>query len=371
MTSPITNARNSDAACPRAEVERTLIYAPTTDWTYSHHPSLTYFNGRFRAIWSNGRVNEDDVGQRVLIASSADFRTWTTPRPLVDTMMGKHSERVLTAAGFHRHAGTLVAYFGRYEYQPGALVDGHRRPGDTSHMDVGLWRLTTTDGESWSESVPVGLPMVPNHGPQATASGRLILSGNVMFPWTDDVSGLAGWTKGGIYPSGMEAEVVDDSGGFRPVAERLGLASALCEGSFFQTDDGVIHMMFRSGTGFLWHASSVDDGETWSRPVETRFTNDHTKFHFGRLPDGRFTCVGNPVAGGGRCPLVLMLSGDGVHFDEHLILADEDYEKRREGLHKGGLYGYPHTTVHEGSLYVIVSLRKEAVGVLRVPLDSL
>jgi len=44
---------------------------------------------------------------------------------------------------------------------------------------------------------------------------------------------------------------------------------------------------------------------------------------------------------------------------------------KREGMHKGGQYGYPHTMLHEGRLYAIVSRRKEAVEVLRVPIDAL
>ena len=376
MTSPITNAYDPEATCPKLDVERVVLYAPETAWTYSHHASIAFFNGRFFAIWSNGRVNEDDVGQRVLIASSEDFASWTAPRPLVDTIMGKHSELVLTAAGFHEHAGTLVAYFGQYEYRPEALVDGHRTPGGTSHMDVGLWALTTADGETWTEPTPLGLPMVPNHGPQPTRSGRLIISGNIMFPWTDNPSGLAGWTKAGVYPREMADEVVDDSGGFRPVAERAGWESPVCEGSFFATDAGVIHMMFRSYTGFLWHAESRDDGETWSEPTRTAFTDNGTKFHFGRLPDGRFTYVGCPdpreaPADRRRCPLVLSLSEDGVRFDRHFILGDAYYTMKREGMHKGGQYGYPHTMLHEGRLYAIVSRRKEAVEVLRVPIDAL
>jgi len=72
-----------------------------------------------------------------------------------------------------------------------------------------------------------------------------------------------------------------------------------------------------------------------------------------------------------RNPLVLSLSEDGVRFDRHFILADETYEQQKEGLHKGGEYGYPHTLIHEGGLYIIVSRRKEAIEVIRTPIDRL
>jgi len=267
-----------------------------------------------------------------------------------------------------------VAYAGQYEYHLAALEEGQRKKGlgDKAHRDTTLRALTTTDGEQWGEPLDLGIPIVPNHPPQRTASGRLIISGNVSFPYTDDPAGLAGWTMAGIYPPDMADEVADDSEGFWIVRERMGWPCGLCEGSFYQTDDRVLHMLLRSNTEQLWLAESADDGATWSAPQPVEFSDNATKFHFGRLPDGRFYYVGCPdtTRKGARNPLVLSLSQDGVRFDDHHVIADETYEQRRQGMHKGGEYGYPHTLLHDGSLCVIVSRRKEAVEVLRVPIDS-
>ena len=362
-----------DSPRVRADAERVYLYRPRAEWTYSHHQSITHFNGRYHAIWSNGRVNEDDVGQRVLHSTSADGLRWSEPAPLVDSKRGRHSELVLTAAGFHEHAGTLVAYFGSYEYRPERLEAGSRKPGDQGHQDTDLWALTTTDGVTWSEPESLGVPIVPNHGPQPTRSGRLIISGNISFPWTDDSYGLTGWRMAGIYPESMAADVFDDSQGFWIVKERQGWPVGLCEGSFFQTDDGVIHMLLRSGTPNLWVTRSTDDGVTWSAPEPSGFTDNVTKFHFGRLTDGRFYYVGcpDPEPRGARSPLVLSLSADGVRFDRHVILGDDRYERLKDGMHKGGQFGYPHTLVHDGYLYTICSRMKEAVEVIRVRIDSL
>jgi hypothetical protein len=70
-------------------------------------------------------------------------------------------------------------------------------------------------------------------------------------------------------------------------------------------------------------------------------------------------------------PLILSLSRDGVRFDQHFILGDTHYPQRRPGRWKGGDYGYPHTFLHEGQFYVIVSRQKEAVEVMRFPLADL
>jgi hypothetical protein len=343
----------------RPKVESVLLYCPEKTWTYSHHPHLTYFQGRFYAIWSNGRKDEDTPGQRVLFARSDDFTHWTEPRPLVDSLKDAAGvERVLTAAGFHQHDGRLVAYVGNY---------GPRR--ESTRLEA----LTTTNGEHWSALADMGVPVCPNHGPQATRSGRLIIAGNISFPYTDDPAGLTGWRMAGIYPPVM-SNTTDDPSSFWTIAKRAKWPVAVCEGSFYQTDDGRLHMLLRS-TGWkadnrLWLSESQDDGATWSTPVATQFSNCDAKFHFGRLPDGRFYYVGNPLVGN-RSPLVLSLSRDGLHFDAHYVLGETHYEMRRPGQCKGGEYGYPHTLVHDAWLYVVCSRQKEAVEVLRVAIAEL
>ena len=43
----------------RREVNTARVYQPQTEWTFSHHPHLTFFRGRSFALWSNGRKDED------------------------------------------------------------------------------------------------------------------------------------------------------------------------------------------------------------------------------------------------------------------------------------------------------------------------
>jgi len=377
MKSAITNAWNEGRRRTKLEVESAFLFIPRhdNDWHYSHHPFLTYFAGAYHAMWSSGRRNEDDVGQRVMASTSPDFQAWARPRVFVPTARGQHSDLVRYPEGWHQHAGTLVAYYAQFEYAEDALVEGHRTKGDRRHMNTRLFAVTSTNGTAWSEPIYTGLRMSPNHGPEALASGRLLLSTNFTYPYTDDPSGLGGWRMSGLYPKEIESDVVDDSEWIWKMKEIRHWPSVLCEGSWYQTDDDVVHMLLRSNTGCLWVTESADNGVSWSAPLPTSFTNDSSKFHCGRLPDGRFYWVGNPdpASQHNRCPLALLLSNDGVRFDRHFILADEAtlYDKRLDGMNKHGQYGYPHSLLHDGALHVIVSRAKEAVQVLRAPLHAL
>jgi hypothetical protein len=312
------------------------------------------------AIWSNGMRDEDSPGQRVLYAVRNEAGAWGRPRILFQPDIDPDGRlRILTAAGFHAHGGMLVAYAGDYS------ID---------RKSTRLLARTTADGKKWSDVRDLHVPICPNHGPQPTATGRLIIAGNTAFPYTDDPQGLSGWKMTGIYPPAMEP-FQDNPSSFWDVAKRMGWPN-LCEGAFYQTDDGTLRMLFRvtdmvkaQGTN-LWVSQSTDNGATWSPPHATAFSNTDTKFHFGRLPDKRFYCVGNPV-GGGRTPLVLSIARDGLRFDRHFILGDQHYQKRFEGQFKGGEYGYPHSLIQDGRLYVIVSRQKESIEVLDVALAAL
>jgi hypothetical protein len=358
---------------PKLEVEVRQIYKAMSPWSYSHHAHITHFKGKFYVMYSNGWIDEDDVGQRVMLSTSEDFEVWTEPEPLVDTLMGEHFGLTLTAGGWHVYQDTLVAYIGEYEYD---LPPGSRKPDhiqETPHKNTNTWAITTKDGQNWSERIHILDRIVPNHGPQPTQSGRLVMAGGMMYPYTDDPSGLTGWTPAGIYPRDMPEPYVDDSRGFweaepyfdppRPVTN---------EGAFFQTDDGTLHMLLRTRMGYLWHTQSTDDGETWSDPGKTEFTDSTAKFHFGRLPDGRFYYVGNPSTEQWyRTLLLLSLSDDGEDWTDAYIVRNEETKPVFEGTYKDLGYEYPHSMILGDHLYVTYSVNKEDVQALRFSLDQL
>lgn len=373
----ITNQPARSRRRPRLEIDRQMLWAPGVgDWTYSHHPSICLFDGRLHAFWSSGRRDEDAPGQRVMTASTAvqDLHGWSAPRVLVDTMPGRHSDRVLTHTGSTSDGTSLQAYFGCYEYAPGCLDEnGRRPPGDIEHIDTTLFRIESTDGRTWCDPVDLHEPTVPNCGPTATPSGRLIMPSNFLHLYTDDPSGRTGWQRTGLWLDAMLPEVADDSAGLARQRDVVGREVPVCEGMFYALDDGTLVMLYRTGQGMLQVSRSADDGESWSEPTSSDFTDNVAKFHLGRLPDGRTYHVGNPdrEPAWQRNPLVISTSDDGEVFDRAWVIADEPYQSMADGLHKGGHYGYPNTLVHEGTMLVIVSRQKEAVEVLWFDLEQL
>lgn len=343
---------DSLASYTRLEIERSLVYSPKEGDMFSHHPYMTFFNGKYIAMWSNGMKDEDDPGQKVVLSYSSDFKNWSKPQPLA--LPGNDPDQIpeiLTAAGFYEYQGTLVAYYGSY-----SKLRTHTR----------LLAKTTLDGINWSDEEDLHIPVIANLPPGKLDNGRLIICGNFSFPYSDNPNGIEGWKMSGFYPAEMEM-VSDNPWSFWKISKGMGLTASLCEGSFFQTDDQILHMLLRSAgesfKGYLWASESKDNGRTWSRPVESAFPDNDHKFQFGRLPDGRFYYLGCPVSfpRGRRCPLLFSLSTDGKVFTQHFIVANEPYERKSDGRYKEGQYGYPTAFIKGDRIYLIVSRQKEGV----------
>ena len=343
------------------ESEAVNLYIPTQGASYTHHPFLASFKGRLYAMFSLGKEDEDDCGQHVMIASCdlTDFSSWTTPKPLVDVTRGEHSDVVMVPMGFYVYGDTLAAYYRSFEYDEASLREnGTKRPlAESSYSIVNnkLYALVSTDGENWTQAESYQNGGGGNYPPVATQSGRLLMAGATVHAYSDDLSGVGRWSMS-ITPTGT--------------AYARG-ADLLTEGSFFQTDDGIIHMMLRTNTDYLWCSESYDDGKSWTEPYPTNFTDCWAKFQFGRLPDGRFFYIGNPVPDSGRKPLVLSISDNGTDFKDWYLLQTESYRQQFPGLYKGGVYGYPHGVVEGDSMYIIYSKHKEAIDVMRISLANL
>ncbi len=386
VESPITNCWKKVKA-KKISVEHINVFTGKEGYAYSHHAQLTSINGKLIATWSCGFKNEDDPGQKMVMSTSDDKGdTWSDAFPVVDCKPGKYADAIITSMGIRKFNNKLIAYYGSYEYSDKALIKDSSPP---ERIPIGkrLWpadedfwsfgekaEIIVSDnlGATWSEPVGCIEGFIPNMPPAELKSGRLIIPGHLLFPYTDDAEGISGWKKTGIY--GLSEDFIDGPGRFQRELKRRGLSHGFCEASFYQTDDEVIHMMLRTAkeAGLLAVTESYDDGETWSDPVYTGFSDCGNRFHFGRLPDGRFIAVSCPEYMSPRTPLVVQISNDGTIFDKHFIIGEEQIRKpRMPGNMKGGRYGYPVYHIMEDNMYVIYSTCKEDINICRFCLSSL
>ncbi|HHV43822.1 MAG TPA: hypothetical protein GXX57_04035 [Firmicutes bacterium] len=362
------------------ETDCTVVFQGTEGAAFSHHPQLTAAFGRLYATWSCGERDEDDVGQRMVMSVSEDGGiTWSPPRTVMESATGEFAPGVITNGGLRAVGGLLIAYYGHYEFTQAGLVNGRRQPKGAGEAPQEEWwhqktycgaRVSKDMGATWEEPQVVVDRFVPNWGPVPTSTGRLIMTGNLWFPYTEDPLGLQGWQIAGV--PRLPQWYVDDPEGFHKGCRYRGDRGKFCEGSFFETDDGVLHMMLRTQEHYLAVSTSFDQGVTWSEPSPTSYVDGNSKHQFGRLYDGRFYALSTPDPRGARTPLVLALSDDGRLFDRHYILGSEPCgSPRLPGLHKGGRYGYPHFITVDNMGYVIYSVYKEDIVVCRFPLAAL
>ena len=385
--SPITNlwgvAKNT-----KLDLEEICVFRGPPGGAYNHHHQILFDRGRLYASWSNGIVNEDNPGQRMLFSvSDNDGKTWSPEAQITPPPIEKTS--TYTAEGIRAYQGKLIAYYGHYGYtdlsldrngvpNTKCLNDYRASPTEWVHSNIfASLRISNDAGRTWEPPVRIIERFVPNLRPFPTRSGRLIMPGNITYPYTDDPAGIQGWKSTGL--PRLPIWVADDPEGFHKACFYRHDPRNYAEASFYQTDDGVIHMMQRIDAippnereGLLAVTESVDNGETWSEPMLTSYTDCACRFQFGRLPDGRFFGLSCPNPKGNRTPLVLATSRDGVVFDQHYELGDVSGTKPRiPGNAKGGVYGYPSCDIANGKMYIIFSRNKEDIYFSRLDLSAL
>lgn len=352
-----TNAYRIGASIPKAVVENAVIYMPDNSWSYTHHPSVTYFQNMFYVVYSNGMRGEDEPGQRIMICSSRDFINWTSPKVLAEPSAGAYgTKKILTPGGICVCEGQLTVY----------ITENDNDGITNTRLNPQLYAMTSPDGTTWTKPQDLGLAIFPSHRPIKLSTGRLTMTCNRSMYYSDSRSGIRDW-----YKCGNAAQ--DQSG-----QTTFAMAKpSLCEGEIFEHANGTLYCLFRNSSvpydGYLWQAQSYDAGTTWTLPVRSQFTDNNTKSFFCALPDGRYLYIGTPdnTKQGTRHPLVLALSEDGFNYNKCHILADDHYTQQYEGRWKGGDYGYPFAYIREGWIYIVVSRHKERLDTIKCKISNL
>lgn len=217
-------------------------------------------------------------GQRVMIASSRDFIRWSAPQLLAEPSDGDYgTKKILTPGGIRVCDGRLTVYY----------TENDNDGTSNARLNPQLYAVTSPDGRTWTRPVSLGLAIFPSHAPLRLSTGRLAMTCNRAFYYSDDPTGLRGWHKCGTAAQDQTGHVTFEQ--IRP---------SLCEGELFEHADGTLYCLFRNSStpydGYLWQAQSYDGGRNWTMPVRSDFSDNNTKSFFCALPDGRYLYIGTP-----------------------------------------------------------------------------
>lgn len=336
--------------------------------TYKHHPCMTVYKGKVYVAYSQGASYEDAPGQQAVVTSASltDLTTWATPKVIVPSRCSDETnghDTFVIPGFFHVDNGILMLYSTEKAYTD-ACFDGEGNFKNTkadylvSNRIAAMWRRVsyTVDGVNW---VDAQVNFAANESPELTLSGTWLAgAGNQAIVNDNFLDNPLSFKKVG---TGSDTTLIDQNG------------APLTEASWYQTDDYVIHLMLRSSDGRLYVRESYDNGETWTEACRTNFESQTSMSTFGRLPDGRFYCVGNPTYSttGERTPLSLYVSDDGYNFNKAYALRDETVTLQDENWTKVVGYQYPEAMVYGDYLYVLHSAGKETISLTRVALTDI
>ncbi len=111
--------------------------------------------------------------------------------------------------------------------------------------------------------------------------------------------------------------------------------TGLQEPGLVELPGGVLYSYFRTDRMYQYESVSIDGGEHWFNPQPSRFTSPASPMLIKRNPhSGKYYVVWNPtpeynlrprsaIWTGGRTPLVMAESDDGVRFSDPVVLEDD------------------------------------------------
>ena len=330
-------------------------------WTYQHHPDLAAWHGRLYVGWNSCERDEDVWPSRELISSSSNGRAWSKPvemfpqgisTPLRMFFFLAPNGRMLVIAGLRINHEKLL------EKNKGSLI-------------VRELKVNHTLGEIFTLRPPA-IAVTNQPPPFETAADqkfaeacRQLLADKTYLRQQDydvllDPPERLKWFN----PANWVADEYE-----LKAAEDFGKASC-----FFTRKDGALVSVSKK----RWVTISRDGGVTWTQPTRpASLLTGMGKVWGQRLSNGRYALIYNPDASR-RWPLAMLTSEDGITFSKPVAQHGELVGKRYEGSGKS-----PGASYHRGlskwnndgswrdaALWLVYSLNKEEIRVIRVPVKQ-
>jgi len=317
---------------------------------FNHHPYLSHYDGKFWAIWSSSRMQEEGVDQRVMYATSVDGHQWTPMQVLTPDPDGPDGPIRWIARGLWLDDGRLTALAAQIE-----SANYAQRGKDVVWKNLRLMRYQWEAG-AW---IPKGVfaDDCMNNFPPALLGGVLSMACrdrymNVSMARLEDAATVT-WRRVPLHAA--------------PPFHKMD------EPTWYRDPQGIVHMVVRDNNRSrrLVRALSHDEGRTWGAPVMTNYPDATAKNFTGRLSNGWYFLISNPNPDG-RNPLSISFSRDGWVFERPMNVRVHPRSSRvGERSQPKGSPQYPHAVEHGGSLWVIYSVNQEDIELTEIPLGGL
>lgn len=315
----------------------------------NQHSYITFFEGSFFVMWSDGPGVEDRVGQVVKYAMSSDGIHWGEPKFLTPYPPGSEPDSPYyntrspngcrwISRGFWQRDGELLAL--------ASIDEAADFFGPSLELRAFKWSRSS---QSWSDIGLICKNAINNFAPKRLPTNEWMMSRRKFDYKTSGVEFLVGgvdsishWESFPVIGSNSELDAEEPYWWVLPDGENL-------------------MALFRDNrkSGYLFRSFSSNNGRNWSKPVCTNFPDARSKFNGIRLSDGRYILVSNPNPQK-RDPLVLSISDDGMVFT-------------KMGYLVGGRHiDYPHVMEHQEYLYVVFAGSvKQMIEVLKIKISDL
>lgn len=331
---------------PYAPSIRTKIFTGTLDTgVYNHHSQVNKFKNKYYFAWSNGVIDEDTAGQRILISSSDDAIQWSEPICIA----GDKNDKVisLSSLGLHTTEQKLYLVGGKVDAHREASQVGMRRIDPESH-ELGVY--SSDNGHKWDYTFKFNDQIKGIfEDPRSTKEGNLLC-----VAATKDGPAILRWPGTELCE---DPEII-------LIPQPHGSAFPYGESSWYQTDDGTIIIFWRDEgcSCRLWVNYSTDGGLTFSAPCISDIPDSMSRVYAGRLDDGRYFLCNNAFPTLlNRMHLFLLLSDDGYIFNKVYMVIDDPTSQRLKGLLKLDGYQYPCCLSDGNRLLVGYSVNKEDI----------
>lgn len=330
-------------------------------WTYYHSPMLAYWKGKFYLSFHGTPSNEhfEDHSQ-TLLCSSVDGRNWGRPG-IVFPDKGRLYLLHQRMGFFVAPGGRLLVHghYGSQQYPfggPGNAVREVREDGSLGPV------FFIRYGHGWNEQKANKLfPYYKRCQDKDFIKACELLLANRLV--TDQWYELQRGHPKGAYAK-VEGVVESDK---ETISAAHRKRKAL---SYWHRSDGVIVGIWKKA----WTSLSVDEGQTWTKPVQAPGIHRAFSKHWGqRTEDGRYALVyslDHPM----RFPQVIITSDDGISYDDMLCTFWEVPIHRYGGAWKDQGPQYVRGIV-EGNgnppgrdIWITYSMNKEDIWVSRIPL---